>query len=134
MPDKKLYRPAQNKLEVLGKFEGSHQGKTCKQTIYVVKGLKTNLLGLPAIVSLNLIARLGGMEEAKVSNSNDIPEKFSSVFQGLGNMGEPYDIKLKPDAKPYAFLYGHELKKNSRGWRSLELSRRLTRQHLGVLG
>ena len=106
VPDKKLYGPAQNKLEVLGKFEGSlsHQGKTCKQTIYVVKGLKTNLLGLPAIVSLNLIARLGGMEEAKVSNSNDIPEKFSSVFQGLGNMGEPYDIKLKPDAKPYALF------------------------------
>ena len=43
----------------------------------------------------------GGMEEA---NSNDILEEFSSVFQGLGNIGEPYDIKLKPDAKPYALF------------------------------
>jgi transposase InsO family protein len=43
------------------------------------------------------------MGEAKMS-ANGVPEEFSSVFQGLGNMGEPYDIKLKPDANPYALF------------------------------
>ena len=27
---------------------------------------------------------------------------FPSIFQGLGNLGEPYEIQLKPDAKPWA--------------------------------
>ena len=49
---------------VLGKFDGilSYQGKDSNQIIYVVKELRTNLLGLSAIKSINLIARLGGGE------------------------------------------------------------------------
>jgi len=31
-----------------------------------------------------------------------IPDQFSDLFTGLGNMKEHYTIKLKPDAKPYA--------------------------------
>ena len=31
-----------------------------------------------------------------------IEEKFPSLFRGLGTLGDPYTIKLKPDAKPKA--------------------------------
>ena len=31
-------------------------------------------------------------------------EKYSSVFEGLGNLGEPYSIQLKEGAKPHALF------------------------------
>lgn len=34
----------------------------------------------------------------------EIQEKFSSLFEGLGNFGEEYDIQLKPGAKPHALF------------------------------
>ena len=66
----------------------------------MVKGLRTNLLGFPAILSLNLVARLGAATVGKF----EVLEEFSSLFEGLGNLGEPYDIKLKLYVKPYALL------------------------------
>ena len=51
-PSKSLYGPACSALEVIGQFEGrlSHGRKSTTQTIFVVKGLRNNLLGLPAII------------------------------------------------------------------------------------
>ena len=71
-----------------------------KQPVFVVDGLKTNLLGLPAISAMNLAVRMDATFEEKTG----IPQKFPSVFQGLGNLGEEYEIKLKPDAKPYSLF------------------------------
>ena len=34
----------------------------------------------------------------------DVKEKFPRLFNGLGNFREPYKIKLKDDAKPYALF------------------------------
>ena len=36
--------------------------------------------------------------------SSNIVDKFPDLFQGLGNLGEPYDIQLQPDAKPYSLF------------------------------
>ena len=33
-----------------------------------------------------------------------IHKKFSSLFSGLGKMSDEYEIRLKPDAEPHAFL------------------------------
>ena len=66
----------------------------------VVTGLETNLLGLPAITVLNLATRV----DSATSTSTDIQEKFPRVFKGLGNLRKLYEIKLKPDAKPYALF------------------------------
>ena len=100
-PGKALYGPSRQPLKVVGQFEGrfAHKNKTTVQTVYVVNGLKTNLLGLPAITALNLAARVDSASETILHNVED---DFASVFQGLGNMGEDYEIQLKPDAKPYA--------------------------------
>ena len=53
-PSKSLYGPSRQPLEVIGQFTGtfSHKGKSILHPVFVVKKLKTNLLGLPAISSL----------------------------------------------------------------------------------
>ena len=65
-------------------------------TIFVVDGIANNLLGLPAITSLNLAVRV----DATTDLNADVTENFPSVFKGLGNMGEEFEIKPRPDAKP----------------------------------
>ena len=71
-----------------------------QQQVFVVKELKTNLLGLPAITALNLAARL----DSTTSSDLHIHERFPKLFKGLGNLGEEFHIKLKPDAKPHALF------------------------------
>ena len=58
--DKQLFGPARNPLQVLGQYKGhlSYKGRASTQQVFVVKGLKNNLLGLPAIRALNLVARV----------------------------------------------------------------------------
>ena len=70
----------------MGQFNGHfvHKGEACQHTVFVVKGLKTNLLGLPTIMALNLITRVNEVSDYSI----DIPKKFPKVFQGLGTMGE----------------------------------------------
>ena len=55
-PSKALYGPTSTALRTLGQFTStlSVNKKTSEETIFVVQGLKTNLLGLPAITSLQL--------------------------------------------------------------------------------
>ena len=100
LPSKVLYGPSQQPLSVLGEFDASlrYMDNSACQTLYVIKGLRTNLMGLPAITALNLIARLDQAEDYM----SRIVAQHPALFQGLGKMGEPYHIRLKDDAKPYA--------------------------------
>ena len=57
--------------------------------------LKQNLLGPPAITSMNLISTVD------LSSTNVQSQKlFPQLFQGLGTFGEEYKVLLKDDAKP----------------------------------
>ena len=95
---KVLYGPAHQPLKVLGQFSGtlSNGHVSSMQTVFVVKDLKTNLLGLPAINALQLISRV------YATSSQSIKERFKGVFQGLGTIGNEYRIKLKDGAVPHA--------------------------------
>lgn len=68
--------------------------------MYVIKGLKNNLLGLPTITALNLIARVDAVTEQK----EEIFQRYPSVFNGLGNLGEEYEIHMKEGAKPHSLF------------------------------
>lgn len=57
----------------------------------MIQGLKTNLLGLPAITSLQLVYRVEEM-------ICDARQDFQVCFKDW----EPYQIKLKEDAVPYS--------------------------------
>ena len=100
-PKKTLYGPASSVLEVVGEFKGrlSYGNKTTLQSVYVVKNLKVNLLGLPTVIALALVAKVDAL-----STKPGVAGQFPSLFQGLGSLGEPYQIKLQPDAKPFALF------------------------------
>ncbi|KAL5508925.1 hypothetical protein EMCRGX_G004189 [Ephydatia muelleri] len=66
-----------------------------------VAGLKNNLLGLPAIRSMGLVVRVN---EITSSFKDKILAKYPALFQGLGNLGEPYEIKLKRNSKPVSLF------------------------------
>ena len=101
-PDRILYGPSRQPLKVLGHFLATftHRSKTRQQQVFVIQGLKNNLLGLPAIKTLHLAIRVDAMEMDKAM-PNEIKQKFSMLFQGLGNLGEEFTIRLKPNATPY---------------------------------
>ena len=75
-----------------------YKNKSSLQTFFVVKDLKINLLGLPAITALKLAARIDVITDYHTM----IGESFPAVFEGLGNLGEPYVIRLLPDVQPHA--------------------------------
>jgi transposase InsO family protein len=100
-PNKKLHGPSQQTLSVKGQFSGkfSYGDIVTVQTVYVIEELKSNLLGLPAITAMKLIARMD-----TVCSDSTWKEIFPSVFNGLGTMGSAYEIKLKPNAQPFALF------------------------------
>ena len=67
--------------------------------MFVVRGLRNNLLGLPAIISLQLLYRVNSVDEG-----NDVRKRYPKVFSGLGNLGDDYIVKLKERAVPYALF------------------------------
>ncbi|UYV84530.1 K02A2.6-like, partial [Cordylochernes scorpioides] len=68
-----------------------------KEKIYVIRRLSEPLLSRRACELLNLARRI----EVVATRINPIKE-FPEVFEGLGQIGNPYENKLKPGAKPYA--------------------------------
>ena len=74
----------------------TYEGRSCKQPIYIIEGLKNNLLGLPVITALQLLTKVESIQPGYVQKS------FPKLFQGLGTLKGDYQIQLKPDAKPYA--------------------------------
>ena len=57
--DKVLYGPSRYPLCVLGQFNCDLSYKeSVRQLVFVVEGLMSNLLGLPVIIALDLVARL----------------------------------------------------------------------------
>ena len=103
-PDKVLYGPSHKPLQVRGQCYCylSFNGRSSKQQVFVVDGLNNNLLGLPAITSLKLAKRLDETVTTAAISSAEILKRFPKLFTGLGNLGNAYEIKLKPDAVPHA--------------------------------
>jgi len=83
-PTKVLYGPTKSPLKVVGEFTGCFQYHTtsCKLHVFVVKDLKINLLGLPAITTLNFIARV----QHTYSSKGSVTKLYPKVFQGLGTL------------------------------------------------
>ena len=78
-------------------------GRTHQQGMYfVVKSLKSDLLGFPAISSLKLIRSVFATQSDEESHA--IKHKFPNVFKGLVNLGDEYVIKLKGGSQPYSLF------------------------------
>ncbi|UYV63721.1 hypothetical protein LAZ67_2005419, partial [Cordylochernes scorpioides] len=88
-----------SELQTMGMFistlrNGNYE---IKKKIYVIRRLSEPLLSRRACEHLNLARRI----EVVATRINPIKE-FPEVFEGRGQIGNPYEIKLKPGAKPYA--------------------------------
>ena len=95
-----LHGPDSKPLKVTGELWATlqYRGRQSNQPIFVVKHLQHNLLGLPAIQALHVLAQVDGI-------STPIPEQYPNLFKGLGSFkGNSYNIQLKPDAKPFALF------------------------------
>ena len=97
---KSLCGPDRKPLKVLGKLTVtlSSTHHKCDQEVYVLQQLKHNLLGLPAIQQLHLLAQVNQINQTQT----DIVQKFPNLFTGLGSFTKQFEITLKPDAKPFA--------------------------------
>ena len=86
-PRKTLYGPSQCQLITLGQFSGtlSYQGKSTLQTVFVVSGLKTNLLGMSAITSLTLATRIDSTETGV--GQQDYRNMFPDLYYRLEKFG-----------------------------------------------
>jgi len=82
------------------------QNRLCNQPIYVVKDLQQDLLGLPAIKTLYLLTPIDTCTvNTPVGTVNTpIPEQYPTLFKGLGTFPDTYEIKLRPDAKPFVLF------------------------------
>ena len=73
--------------------------------MFVVKGLKMSLLGLPAIVALGLAVRVDSANTTTptvaAQTHRGIQKQFPTLFQGLGNLGAEYE---KSDATPHSLF------------------------------
>ena len=90
--DKLLSGPQSDRLNVIGKLITSlkYGEKKSVQEVFVIDSLFHPLLGWPAIKALNALSAV-----------NNVKEMFPSVFTGLGNLKEPYEIKLKQNANRF---------------------------------
>ena len=63
----------------------------------MVKNLTNAFLGRPEIEHLGIVVRVEGvMEEIK-----DITKGYPKLFNGLGLLSSPYQIRVKKGARPY---------------------------------
>ena len=95
-----LYGPGKQPLDVMGQFVAkiTHNNAHSQEPIFVVRGLNSNLLGLPALRALQLVARTDAISQYE----EQIHRKYPHLFIGMGTLGLEYTIKLKANAKPYA--------------------------------
>ena len=93
-----LCGPDQKSLQVMGEASVilSWQQNSCQQTVYIIRGLKNSLLGLPAIRALGVLPK----QLASVNAS--ITEQYKDLFTGLGTFKGEHTIRLKPDAQPFS--------------------------------
>jgi transposase InsO family protein len=99
-PTKTICGADRKPLKVLGQINVtlSAKGQSCNQAVYIVRNLSQNLLGLPAIQSLNLLAQV----EEVTGQLGDVPNQFPKLFTGLGTLQGDFHIHLQPDATPFA--------------------------------
>ena len=102
-PTRSLVGPAQHKLQVLGEFTATltYNQRCSQQSVYIVRNLNHNLLGLPAILALKMIVRVA---EVSDNYSSHLQQTYRKVFAGLGTMQGEYTIKLRPDATPVLYM------------------------------
>ena len=99
IPSQRILRGAGNyKLKIAGVTEAElcMESRQIKETVYLVEGLVTPLLGKPAISKLGLINFV-----QEIEGSCPWFIEYPKVFEGLGSMKNEVTIRLKKDVSPF---------------------------------
>ena len=90
-----LFGPNHTNTDVFGQFSQTltYGERKSKLQVFVIKGLKSNLLGLPVVEVLKLAARLDSTDSCQARIVADHP----SVFHGVSVLGGPYQDKVQKD-------------------------------------
>ena len=91
--------------------------------MYIIKDLKSDLLGLPAIKELELLFNVCSVGKTIIS-------QYPSLFTGLGTFAREYTIKLRPNSQPFALYAPRNIPLPLRSKVQCELKRM---QSLGVI-
>ena len=93
-----LTGPDGSKLKVTGVISATLKANLLesKQEIFVVRNLKTALLGRPAIEALNLVKVVNAVEE---SYKEYVQARHPKLFKGLGKLDGKYHIQLKDNVE-----------------------------------
>ena len=93
-----LHGPTNQSLQVVGQFTTKlvYGLRSTERIVFVVRGLKNNLLGLPAITALQLMSWAEAIRSPGV-DATEIRGKYPKLFEGLGNFGEEYTIRIKDE-------------------------------------
>ena len=96
-----LTGPEGSKVKVAGVISATLKADhlESEQEIFVVRNLKTLLLGKPAIEALNLVKVVNAVEESYKEYEQ---ARNPKLFKGLGKLDGKYQIYLKDNAVPYA--------------------------------
>jgi len=98
--DRKLESASCDSLKSVGMFTTrlSYGGRTLNANVFVVKGLRQNLLGRSECVGLNLVMRC-----SQVSAQSWVRPftEFPGLFNRLGLLRTSYNIKIRTDAMPF---------------------------------
>ena len=71
----------------------------------MVDDLKSNLLGLPAIIALYTPSNQNRFNtKTETTENQSWLQRFPKVFSGLGNLSGDYNIQLRSDAIPHAIF------------------------------
>ena len=113
---KRLVDAGGRELTYLGiietEIESNH--KVANTKFYVVKQAPHNLLSIPEIMALGLLARVRGLR---------VEERHQELYRRLGQLTEKFKIKLKKGAEPFSLSVPRRLpiglRESFRGWRTL---------------
>lgn len=89
-----------NRLNVYGSFKTvlSYNGRSTNQTVYIVEGVQTALLGRQAIEDLNIIKVIDEIKNFKL----DPFKEFPKLWGDIGRLAYEYEIKQQPGYEPYS--------------------------------
>lgn len=102
--EEQLLGAGRRPIKTLGKViaQIKWNDRTIHDTVFVAEGVKSALLGRPAIQALNVLLSLNEVGMTNKPNQ-EIPMKDASLLQGNHErMKTEYSIALHPDAKPFA--------------------------------
>lgn len=100
--DRSILGPDGKELSVRGFLDVTLSTKRykAKAKVYVILGLKQNLLGKPEIYKFNLISKIN-LTQTNYTLPPDINSEYSNVFEGIGQLKKVLKFHVNEEATPF---------------------------------